>query len=78
MGSNTRNGDKENPVRMRMRRKIMRVTMNVIVSESMMKIGSVGRSIRILDMINFLSRKTVDDLVTVFANAVHGTNPEIR
>jgi hypothetical protein len=55
-----------------------RVTMKVTLSDKTMKKGRVGRSIWILEIIFFLSRNTVDDLVTVFANAVHGTSPEIR
>jgi hypothetical protein len=49
-----------------------------MVSENTIKTGSFGRSIRIFAIIFFLSRKTVEDRVTVFANAVQGISPEIR
>ena len=71
-------GVNTNPVMRSMKRNITNVTQNVIVSESTMKSGRVGRSTRILEMMFFLSRNTVEDRVTVFANAVHGTSPAMR
>jgi len=62
----------------RMPRNIASVTTKVIVSENTMKRGSFGRSMRIFVMIFFLSRNTVEDRVTVFANAVHGISPAMR
>jgi len=61
-----------------MARNMANVTTKVIVSENTMKSGSFGRSIRIFAIIFFLSRNTVEDRVTVFANAVQGINPEMR
>jgi hypothetical protein len=61
-----------------MRRNIPSVTQNVIVSESTMKSGRVERSMWILEMMFFLSRNTVEDRVTVFANAIQGRRPEMR
>jgi hypothetical protein len=66
------------PVIRRIPRNITRVTTKVIVSDNTMKMGRVGRSMRILEMIFFLSRNTVEDRVTVFANAVHGISHEMR
>ena len=61
-----------------MPKNITSVTTKVMVSENTMKTGSFGRSIRIFAIIFFLSRKTVEDRVIVFANAVQGIIPEIR
>jgi hypothetical protein len=61
-----------------MQRKIANVTQNVMVSESTMKSGSVGRSMRIFEMMFFLSRNTVEERVTVLVNAVQGINPAMR
>jgi hypothetical protein len=78
MGINKRYQVIENPVITRIPRKITMVTINVIVSDNTMNRGSVGRSICIFVIIFFLSRNTVEDRVTVFANAVQGTIPEMR
>jgi len=51
---------------------------NVMVSDRLMKTKSEGKETSILDIIFFLSNKTVDDLEMELEKAVHGMSPTER